>query len=143
MPRLGLLNMFIGFVILFLCACGGAFIANDMTEAFIRDPAILEGWQLTLLKSAHGHGNLFGVLHVLFGLTLPYSLANTRFKTLQTAGLFMGSVAMGLGLIWRATMKPSADIDFPAIVLGILLSAALLALVSHAAGLGAKLLTRE
>jgi hypothetical protein len=139
MNRIGILNMIIGFTILFLAASGGGFVAFDMTTGFLKDPAILESWELALLKSAHGHSNLFGMIHIMFGLTLPYSEFSSKWKKRQTLGLFLGSLAMGPGMMIRAFKGPTESTDLTGILIGIALSASLLTLVSHSAGLYSRL----
>jgi hypothetical protein len=142
MARLGLLNMLIGFVVLTCAAAAGAFVATETTTAILKDPEMLNAWGAILRRSAHGHANLFGMLHIAFGLTLPYSRWQTKTKALQTAGLFAGTAAMGIGLLLRAAWGATEAIDPIEIGVGVCLSAALLALASHAAGLGARLLQR-
>jgi hypothetical protein len=142
MPRLGLWNLLIGFVALSLAASGGAFIANDMTNAFIQDKAFLDSWQHTLLSSSHGHTNLFGFLHIAFGLTLAYSPLPLFYKKLQTAGLLCGTLAMGPGLILKAFSTPATNLEPLGLVLGLLLSLALATLVSHSGALAYRLLKR-
>ncbi len=143
MPRLGILNMMLGFMTLLFAAAGGAFVSFDMTQAFLKDPVQLESWQMTLLASAHGHANLFGLLHVALGLTLPYSLLESRWKILQTAGLFAGVVAMGPLMMIRAFQGPSDSFDALGLTIGAFLSASLLTLASHAAALAYKLMRRQ
>jgi hypothetical protein len=142
MPRLAILNMLIGFAVLTLAAAAGSFVAFDTTEAFLKDKALLDSWQLLLQSSAHGHTNLFGLLHIVFGLTMPYSAWSARVKTLQTAGLAMGTVAMGPVMLIRSFAGPSESLDLLEVVIGLLLSAALVAMLTHAAGLAKKLLQR-
>lgn len=142
MPRLSILNMAIGFLVLFLAACIGSFIAFDMTEGYLRDPEILSSWQLALQKSSHGHSNLFGILHILFGLTLPYSKLSLNLRKWQTLGLFSGTLAMGPGMLWRAQLGPSESVDLASILVGGGLSLALLTLASHFFGLIYKLLEK-
>lgn len=142
MPRLSIFNMMFGFLVLALAAAAGAFIATDITDGYLRDKALLETWQLLLTKSAHGHTNLFGMIHIALGLTLPYSIFSGRVKTWQTVGLTLGTLAMGPGMIVRAFVGPSDSIDSSGIVIGIMLSCALVAIGSHAAGLGGKLMRR-
>jgi hypothetical protein len=141
-PRLAVFNMMVGFLVLALAAAAGAFVATDITDGYLRDKALLETWQLLLSKSAHGHTNLFALTHVAFGLTLPYSKFGTRTKTWQTAGLLLGTLAMGPVMVARAYYGPTDGVDPIAILLGVMLSAALAAIASHAAGLGAKLMQR-
>lgn len=139
MPRLGLLNMVIGFFTLFVAACAGAFISFDMTQFFLKDPAQLDSWQLTLMKSAHGHTNLFGILHIVFGLTLPYSPFPSKIKIAQTCGFFAGVLSMGPLMMIRAYLGPTDSLEGIGLLIGAGLSLALLALSSHAAGLLFKL----
>ena len=138
MPRLALLNMIVGFVIISLAAAFGTFLATDMTEMFVHDPAALSNWQTTLQQSAHGHSNLFGMLHIVFGLTMPYSVLNNRIKSLQTMGLFMGVMAMGPGMLIRANQIPNNEFDLTGVVIGILLSACFAAICMHIFGLTRK-----
>ncbi|RZA13013.1 MAG: hypothetical protein EOP10_30445 [Proteobacteria bacterium] len=135
MPRISLLNMAIGFSVLFLAACAGAFVSFDMTEAFLKDTTQLHNWQATLLASAHGHTNLFAMLHILLGLTFPYSSLSNRIKAWQTGGLFAGVIAMGPLMMIRASYGPSASLEGMGLLIGALLSLALLTLASHAAAL--------
>ncbi len=135
MPRLGILNFVIGFGVIFLAACAGSFIAFDMTEGFLSDPKILTSWQLALLKSSHGHSNLFGILHILYGLTLVYSPIPPKYKVLQTVGFTLGTLAMGPGMMARAYGGPSESLDVIGAMIGIGLSGAFLALISHCGAL--------
>lgn len=135
MPRLGILNFIIGFAVIFLAACAGSFIAFDLTEGFLKDPKILSSWQMALLKSAHGHSNLFGILHILFGLTLVYSPFSNKLKVLQTIGFTLGTLAMGPGMMIRAYGGPSESLDVIGIMIGVGLSGAFLSLLSHCGAL--------
>jgi len=131
--------MLIGFCVLFLAAAAGAVLANDMTVAFLSGPERLGTWQVTLHNAAHGHANMFAILHVLFGLTLPYSRVSHTLKVAQTAGLTAGTFAMG-PLLWvRAGLGPTENLDLATLATGGFLAAALAALMSHAAGIGARL----
>ena len=140
MPRIALLNMALGFLAVFLAACGGVFVANDATNAFLHHPQELQGWQFTLMASAHGHTNLFGMLHILFGLTLPYSGFKGKTHVWQSVGLGLGTLGMSVLMVLRSFVMPSATSDPLGIVLGIMLGAALVAIGSHTAGLLQKLL---
>ena len=140
MPRLALWNMLIGFAALFFAACAGAFVATDMTDAFVRDPALLNTWSALIQRSAHGHVNLFCIIHIAFGLTLPYSVLGHRTKLLQTIGLSCGTFAMGPLMLWRAMAVPSEGIDFSGTIIGVFLSASLLALLGQVYALGVKLM---
>ena len=142
MARLGILNMFIGFMTLFLAACGGTFVAFDLTEGFLRDTSILNTWEMALLKSAHGHTNLFGLLHIAFGLTIPYSPLTERWKFFQTFGIFSGTLAMGPGMMVRAYQGPTESLDLVGCIIGVGLSFALIALFTHSISLAYKLYIR-
>ena len=139
MPRIGLLNMVIGFMGVVFAASGGAFVANDTARA-IFDGTTTETWLMTLQRSAHGHTALFGVLHVLFGLTLPYSPLPARLKVWQTVGLSSGLMAMGPLMVWRSFGTATTDYSAVEVIIGTLLSCALLAIFSHAAGIFLKFL---
>lgn len=135
MQRLGILNMALGFFVLFFAASAGAFVSFDMTEAFLRNPSQLHSWQQTLQSSAHGHTNLFGLLHIVFGLTLAYSPLKSKWKALQTLGLFCGVIAMGPLMMIRSAWGPSESLEGIGLVIGLFLSASLLVLASHSAAL--------
>ncbi len=135
MARLGQLNMIIGFAVLFFAASAGSFIAFDITEGFLKDKAILDSWKLLLMRSAHGHTNLFALVHIAFGLTLPYSSLSSKIKALQTVGLGLGTLAMSILMMLRAWQGPTEEIDVIAIVTGGFLSASLCAIASHCYGL--------
>lgn len=139
MPRIALLNIMLGFTVLTITAAAGAFLATDITTAYVKDLALLGSWSLHLQRSAHGHTNLFGMLHVLLGLTLTYSIFSPRIKIWQTVGLTLGTLAMGPMMLIKATMAPVEGYDAIGLVIGAMLSAALAALATHALGVGLKL----
>ncbi|MBM4250519.1 MAG: hypothetical protein FJ146_00935 [Deltaproteobacteria bacterium] len=144
MPRISLVNFAIGFWTLFIAAASGAFIATDLTASYVAEQAINPTWNTVLLSSAHGHTNLFGLLHIAFGLTLPYSRLGPRWQVLQSAGLSCGILAMGPGMFIRSLYPPVADgTDSIGLVLGLLLSAALATLFSHAAALTSRCIARK
>lgn len=143
MPRIAVINFVIGFFVLFVAAGAGAFIATDLTNAFVRDQVLLNSWSAVLSRSAHGHTNLFALMHICFGLTLPYSIFSQRIKIFQTVALAAGTFAMGPLMILRSQMPPSENYDAVGIAIGVCLSAALVMIFSHAAGLLGKLLKRE
>ena len=139
MPQLGVFNMLVGFVLIFLASCGGFFISTQTVEAMQHAPSQLSEWSMTLQRSAHGHTNLFGLLHITFGLTLPYSAFSNKVKKLQTSGLVAGSLAMSLCLVLRSFQMPSHSIDGLGIFSAVLLCATMAALLSHITGLALKL----
>ena len=136
MPRIALFNMMFGFGVLFFAAAAGVFLSQDITSSIIHDEKYLTSWVYILKRSAHAHTNLFGMLHVLFGLTLPYSELSSRCKYYQTIGLVCGTVAMAVGLLLQAWQGPKDSIyDLIGLFMGLLLGAALLTLISHASGI--------
>jgi len=143
MPSLAIFNMAVGFIIIFLAASAGAFLSLDVTDAYLYDRDTMFTWQAVVQRSAHGHSNLFGMLHILFALTMPYSPWNLRIKFWQTTGFLAGSIAMGPVMLWRAAVGPTEGLDLVGIILGVLLSLTLLAIASHIAGLMKKLSVRE
>ena len=135
MSRLALTNMVIGFVLVFLSASLGTFIVNEMTTLYVTAPQQLTAWQHTLARSAHGHSTLCGLMHILFGLTLPYSRLSPRLKLWQTVGIGAGSIAMGPLLLLKSLTQPSLDLDPLSLLMGLLLSTFLFAIIFHAFGI--------
>lgn len=135
MRQIARLNMCVGFAVITIAAAAGSFIAHDMTESFLRDKTYLESWQMTLLQSAHGHTNLFGLLHIAYGLTCAYSLSSLKRKKLESLGLFCGTFAMAVLMLLRSYGGPTEKLDALEILTGVLLSCALVALASHSFGL--------
>ena len=135
MSRLSILNMALGFFVLFVAACAGAFVSFDMTQAYLKDTNQLASWQSTLLQSAHGHTNLFGLLHIALGLTFPYSPLSPRIKIAQTVGLFAGVMAMGPLMMIRSSYGPTESFEGIGLFIGALLSCSLLTLATHSAAL--------
>jgi hypothetical protein len=129
----------IGFCAILLAASFGTFVATDMTRLFIHDPAALQAWNMTLKQSAHGHTNLFGMLHIVFGLTMSYSPFSVRIKSWQTAGILSGTLAMSIGMLLRASQGPVEGFDVTGGVLGFMFSATFVALGVHVLGLIFKL----
>ena len=142
MPRIAVVNMAVGFFLLCFAAMGGSFIAFDMTEGYLKDPEILASWQLALQKSSHGHTNLFAIVHVVMGLTMPYSLWSNRTKVWQTWGLAAGSFAMGPMMLVRAAAGPTSSLDPIGLVIGAGLSLSFAALGCHLLGLMRKVLEK-
>lgn len=138
MPKISIIHMAIGFSVVFFVAAAGAFLSLDITDSYVYETGQIDTWQHLLLRSAHGHTNLFGMLHILFGLTLPYSNFSQKVKNFQGCGLGMGTLAMSLGLFIQAQLGPSQGYSVIGVVLGILLSAALVAIGSHSVALFSK-----
>lgn len=141
MPRLGLLNMCLGFIVVFFAASAGVFHALDLTTIWLQDPesAARGDWQRMLNASSHGHTNLFGYLQILTGLTMSWSALPVRVKVFQTAALLAGVLAMGPGMMIRASLGPTPSLDLTGIAIGTGLSAALVAVALQALGIGMKL----
>ncbi|SMF72915.1 hypothetical protein [Pseudobacteriovorax antillogorgiicola] len=139
MSRVGLVNMVIGFGVLFFAAASGSFIAFDLTEGYLRDNTLLDSWQSVLMQSSHGHTNLFASIHILMGLTLPYTRLPFSWQWVQTFCFFCGTMAMGPGMMARAYAGPTDTLDPTGILVGVGLSLALLALLSHFAALSFRL----
>ena len=139
MPRIALWNILFGFVVICLAAASGAIVANDMSNAFLDTLSPGGGasndWTLTLQGSAHGHVNLFGMIHIALGLTMPHAHQTPRLRKVITAGLTMGSIAMGPLMIWRSFLLPTREIELNGIIIGIFLCCSLAALMAHTAGL--------
>ncbi|MEY4631965.1 MAG: hypothetical protein RIQ81_2085 [Pseudomonadota bacterium] len=137
MPRIALWNMFFGFLVVCIAAAAGPVIANELTNSFMTQletgTAAGRDWMLTLQSSAHGHMNLFGILHVITGVTMPHARQSHRIRLIVTSGLSAGVVAMGPLMLWRSYLQPARNIDASGIAIGVCLVAALLALVTHAA----------
>jgi hypothetical protein len=135
MPRIALVNMIAGFFLLTFAGASGAFLATDITYGYISDPALLASWRHLLQRSAHGHTNLFGMIHILFGLTLMYSRLTDFQKALQTIGLGLASASMCIGMFIKSYAPATIGVGVFDIVIGAGLSAGLLALASHGVGL--------
>lgn len=138
MPRVGIFNMCFGFFAILLASSGGVFLSFDSTQAFLYDKAALDSWWFTLMSSAHGHTNTFGLLHICFGLTMPYCRLKPFVKKMSTLGLVLGTGAMSVLMMLRALGGPSSSFDFLGLLIGVGLSAALLALSVHCFGLALK-----
>ncbi len=140
MPRISQINFVLGFSVIFFAASAGAFIATDLAEQFLRGSALeMLQWQPTIERSAHGHSNLFGILHIALGLTIPYSHLSNKFKFWQTSGLALGTFAMGPLMMIRAALGPIDGYDLNGLLIGGCLSAALAAIATHTIGLALKL----
>lgn len=140
MPRLAIFNLFLGFCAIFIAACVGPFLALEITQNYLQNPAELGAWDLSLLKSSHGHTTLFGVLHICLGLTFPYTRLSVKFKFAQTCGLGLGTLAMSFLLVLRAYAGPYTGFDGLGLVTGLCLALALVSLGLQCYGLCAKLL---
>lgn len=134
MRRIAIFNLAFGFSLIFVAASGGAFVALQSTEAYLQG-VVAPSWRSLLQASSHGHTNLFGVLHVLLGLTMPYARSTVAVDRLKTFGLLTGSLAMGPLLLVRAALGPAISMDGLGIVIGSCLTLALAALLSHTIGL--------
>jgi hypothetical protein len=141
MSRVGLVNMAWGFFLIFVAACGGAFVALRLTEAFMTS-AFTPTWESVLTASSHGHTALFGVIHVLLGLTIPYDGRTSIFRNFKSLGLFFGSFAMGPLMLFRAALGPSIGTSFNGVAIGVCLSCALVAILVHCVDLTRRVVVR-
>ena len=130
-----------GFLLIFMAACGGAFVALNATDQFMAG-TVAPQWQSMLQASSHGHTSLFGVIHILLGLTLSYSKATPRENIIKSVGLFAGSFAMGPLLLIRAALGPTLSTEVNGILIGVGLSGALAAILFHAVGLSRRVVVR-
>ena len=143
MPKIAILNMIIGFSAIFVSACGGFFLGTEVADTFIHEPENVGSWFLTLASSAHGHTNLFGYLHILVGLTMPYSfLKSSRLQIFQTACIGSGTFAMSFLMFYRSLGEPESSYSVLGILIGICLSLSLVGIFQQIYGLSAKLLRR-
>ena len=131
MPKIGLFNMAFGFAVMAFAAAAGGFIAWDINQMALEGGKEISDWSIMLRRSAHGHTNLFGMIHILFGLTLPYSTFSLKLKKLQSIGLVLGTIAVSVGLFLQSYKGPTSSIDLLGLVEGAFLSCALVAIASH------------
>lgn len=129
------MNLIVGFGLVIFAAFMGSFLAWSSADYIQHAPELLDSWQYILLRSAHGHTSLFGILHVLFGLSLTYSALEARVKKLQSLGLFSGSLSMAVLMTIRSVLTEPSSIDLLGFLVGLLLSLAALSLVSHLYGI--------
>ncbi len=144
MARVSLFNIFLGFFLIFLASCYGAFLARDSTYALLQNKELLDSWGYILRKSAHAHTNSFGMLHILLGLTQPYSNLSLATKKKQTWGLLAGTFAMSVLLFVRSYIPVDRlAYDIQGYFIGCCLTLSLLSLASHCFGLFSKLKKRN
>ena len=142
MSKVSLINMLIGFCLLFLSACAGLFVVNQ-TTLILEAKQNLITWQNILQKSAHGHTGLFAMIHISFALTLPYSRLKHKIKILQTVGLSSGSIAISFLLFIRSNVERNKDFDLLGIIIGTCLSFTLIAIFTHCVGLAIKVFEKN
>ncbi len=137
MSRIAFGNIIFGFTVIFFAAIYGAVMAFDSADTMARAPMEMLSWGNTLVKSSHGHTNLFGLLHICFGLTFAFSALPKKWQILQSFFLGCGTFAMGPLMIARAKSGlPKVGIDFLGGFIGLFLSLALAAILMHIVGLG-------
>ncbi len=142
MSKVSLINVLIGWVGLVISAFAGVFIASDLSTEFINHSQMSETWKSVIIQSSHGHSNMFSMIHILFGLSLSYSVYSSRIKLIQTILLFMGLIAMGPLMYLRSNIKPTPDLGLVEVSIGICLSLSLLSMCSHCMGIASKLFKR-
>lgn len=138
MTRVSLLNMAWGFTLIFMAACGGVFVALNTTEMFISGPVQPE-WQALLQTASHGHLTLFGMIHILLGLTIPYTRSSPLENRIKSIGVGLGSLAMGPLLLIRGILGPTLSTELNGVLIGVCLSCALCAIAYHALGIFLKI----
>ena len=130
------LNLLIGFTAILFAASGGAFVANELTENFVNELIQQNhSWFVTMLRSAHGHTNLYGMLHILLGLTLNHSSCCAKTKKVQTGFMFCGTLAMSIGMLIQGFGAPSNSINVLTLVLGLGLALSVVSIVLHVFGI--------
>jgi rhodanese-related sulfurtransferase len=134
-PKYVRANLGFGFGILFLSGCFGAFLATDLDRAFLvqEGSSQLTSWAFTLAKSSHGHLSLFGLIHILLGLSLPF-VPRTSEKSQKwlTSAIGAGSFSMGVLLFIKSWMTPHTPwANLLGLALGLGLGASLLGLFFH------------
>ena len=140
MPKISLINICFGFFLIFCASMGGFFLGQETKEIISQNSLDLLKWEILIYKSAHAHTNLFGMLHILFGITIPYSKLSLTFKKLQTLGLMLGSLSMSVIMFFRAKINPYMDSDYGGAVMGVFLTLALLSIGVHCIGLTYKII---
>ena len=110
MSKIALFNMAFGFAVIAFAAAAGGFIAWDINQIALEGGKEIKEWTMMLRQSAHGHTNLFGMLHILFGLTLPYSYFSLKTKKRQTTGLILGTIAVSVGMFLQSYKGPSLSL---------------------------------
>lgn len=131
MSIVGRWNLIFGFSAILFSACGGFFLATEQSRHFAENAVGDPSWWFALSSSAHGHTCLFGILHVLLGLTFAYSSLGSRFRLLQSICLGSGTFAMSALMIIRSLSKPAIDFDTLGVFIGLFLSLAILSLLIH------------
>lgn len=142
MSRLGLLNMAWGFFILIFTGFMGMFNAYSLTDVYLKGREVVPQWEQVLFDSAHGHLGLFGIIHVLMGLTFPYSTMPDLVKRLQTIGLVLGCFAMGPLLVVRGKLGPEVSFSPLGMTIGLCMTLAMMSLIAHLIGLAEKVYRR-
>jgi hypothetical protein len=139
MSQLNLWNIFFGFLVIFIASCAGVFLADEATKSYLYNQTLQSSWQQLILQSAHGHTNSFGMLHILLGLTFPYSKLSLKIKTLQTIGLGAGTFAMSILMFLKSRGEPVVGYDVLGLVIGVCLSLTFISLLVHCCGIALKL----
>ena len=136
--------MLLGFLLLFVGALGGFFVAYSLGEAYKHNPDAIGGWQLALMAASHGHTSLFGSLHILVGLTMPYCLTSAKTKVFQTIGIIMGAISMSFLMMLRMNQKipNSVTEDYLGFLISIGLLMSIVALGLQCLGLLKKIFQR-
>ena len=141
MSKISLVNILIGFVVVVLASLGGFFLGVETKAALSEESVDLLKWKMVMYRSAHAHSNLFGMLHILMGITMPYSRWGAKIKKIQTWALTSGTLSMGVLMVFRARIDMnSRGEEFLGFIMGAGLLFALLGLSLHCLGLTYKLI---
>ena len=141
MSKVSLVNILVGFIVIVLASIGGLFLGLETKSSLAQDSIQLLKWKMVMYKSSHAHTNLFGMLHILMGLTMPYSYWNGKIKRWQTWALLSGTLSMGVLMIFRARIDMnSRGEEFLGFVMGLGLFFSLIGLTLHCLGLTYKLI---
>ena len=139
MRKMATLNILLGFMLLFFLAMSGLFLRKEVVDQYLTAPEGLQSWRYMLMRSAHGHGNLFAMIQILYGVSLPYSRSKNTARIFQTTGFFLGACAMSVLVFLEAQAKPSAiGWSMNQLCIGTCISAWSIAMVWHSYGLASQ-----
>jgi NADH:ubiquinone oxidoreductase subunit K len=139
MRKMATLNILLGFITLFFLAMSGLFLRKEVVDQYLASPDGLQSWRYMLMRSAHGHGNLFAIIQILYGVSLPYARSRNIARIFQTMGFFLGAFAMSTLVFLEAQSKPSPiGWSLNQLCIGACISAWSIAMVWHIYGLSSQ-----
>ena len=141
MSKPQLINFIIGYGLLILGVGIGGYVTNQIEESLLyQNPSQLMVLKLAIMKSSHGHTNLFGMLHILVALSFPYLLFPRRMLWWITGGLSLGSFGMSVLLLTKSFFLFDAKMTgYLSIGIGLCLTGALLAIMTCFVGMVGRL----